>query len=91
MKTMGKSTIGYCGTGADGKPSTEYFSWNSCGFGGSRGCDGYWARAMNGAALAELLSQQAKRDRAAKGTPARQSKKAGRTLGAAKAAKEKNP
>jgi site-specific DNA-methyltransferase (adenine-specific) len=37
-------------------------------------------RAMNAAALAELMGKQAKRDRAAKGTPAREAKKVGGTL-----------
>jgi hypothetical protein len=39
-------------------------------------------RAMNGAGLLDLLSEQAKRERAAKGTPAREAKKANSTLSA---------
>lgn len=38
---MGQSRIGYTNGVV-----TEYRSWNPCGFGCSRGCDGCWARAM---------------------------------------------
>ncbi len=47
-------------------------------------------RAMNAAALSELLSEQAKTERAAKGTPARKAKKAG-TLETTSASKVKKP
>jgi len=44
--TMRRSQIGYCGTGADGRPITWYYAWNPGGFGCSGGCDGCWARGI---------------------------------------------
>jgi protein gp37 len=43
---MGKSHIGYCGIGADGRPVEWMYGWNPGGCGCSAGCDGCWARAM---------------------------------------------
>uniref|UniRef100_A0A6M3KCH1 DUF5131 family protein n=1 Tax=viral metagenome TaxID=1070528 RepID=A0A6M3KCH1_9ZZZZ len=47
MIGMGRSNIGYCGIGADGRPVTDYRAWNPCGFGCSRRCGDCWALAMS--------------------------------------------